>query len=367
MACRFFLGWAETMFGPGIPLYFSFFYPRERIGKRFGIFLAGSALANAYGGALAFGLGHVHSAISNWRFLFIIEGVPTVLLALLAWFYLPDSPSTARFLNAREREIAQAFANNQPGDYKHEGLQLSQLGDAFKDYRSMSCFSLLPRSLLMHSHIDYIFALMNFSNNVSFASLPLFLPTIVSEMGSFTEVQSNGITAPPYLLCFILIIVISLLSDKLRARGPFCAVFSLLSAIGFILLGTTETVAPRYLGCFLAVLIFVTTSVVLVWNSNTNFTGSSKAGGLWIIMTVGQCGPLLGTNVFPASEGPYYRRGSWICCGFALLSSVAAATLSFLLWRENKRRDRVYGPVREGQQIDVSSLEGREAGLRYII
>lgn len=367
MACRFFLGWAETMFGPGIPLYFSFFYPRERIGKRFGIFLAGSALANAYGGALAFGLGHVHSAISNWRFLFIIEGVPTVLLALLAWFYLPDSPSTARFLNPREREIAQAFASSQPGDYKHEGLQLSQLGDAFKDYRSM--LVIFPSSNISTKQfaIDYIFALMNFSNNFSFASLPLFLPTIVSEMGSFTEVQSNGITAPPYLLCFILIIVTSLLSDKLRVRGPFCAIFSLLSAIGFILLGTTETVGPRYLGCFLAVLIFVTTSVVLVWNSNTNFTGSSKAGGLWIIMTVGQCGPLLGTNVFPASEGPYYRRGSWICCGFALLSSAAAATLSFLLWRENKRRDRDYGPVREGQRIDVSSLEGREAGLRYII
>ncbi|KAJ5263389.1 hypothetical protein N7478_010994 [Penicillium angulare] len=328
---------------------FLFFYPRERIGKRFGIFLAGSALANAYGGVLAFGLGHVHSKISNWRFLFIIEGVPTVLLALLAWFYLPDSPSTARFLNAREREVAQAFANSQPGDYKHEGLQLSQLGDAFKDYR------------------NYIFALMNFCNNVSFASLPLFLPTIVSEMGSFTEVQSNGITAPPYVLCFILIIVVSLVSDKLRVRGPFCAIFSLLSAVGFILLGTTETVGPRYLGCFLAVLIFVTTSIVLVWNSNTNSTGSSKAGGLWIMMTVGQCGPLLGTNMFPSSEGPYYRRGSWVCCSFALLSAVAAATLSLLLWRENKRRDRIYGPVREGQHVDMSSSESREAGLRYII
>lgn len=124
------------MFGPGIPLYFSFFYPREKIGRRFGIFLAGSALANAYGGALAYGLGHVHSKISSWRFLFIIEGVPTVLLAVVAWFYLPDSPSQARFLTSREREIAQAYANAQPGDYKNEGLQLSQLKDAFKDYRS---------------------------------------------------------------------------------------------------------------------------------------------------------------------------------------------------------------------------------------
>lgn len=136
MACRFFLGWAETMFGPGIPLYFSYFYPREKIGLRFGIFLAGSALENAYGGALAYGLGQVRSSISNWRFLFIIEGVPTVLLAVVAWFWLPDSPSTARFLSPREREIAQIYANNQPGDYKNEGLQLDQLGQAFKDYRS---------------------------------------------------------------------------------------------------------------------------------------------------------------------------------------------------------------------------------------
>lgn len=207
---------------------------------------------------------------------------------------------------------------------------------------------------------------MNFCNNVSFASLPLFLPTIVSEMGSFTEIQSNGITAPPYLLCFIVIIVVSIVSDKLRMRGPFCAFSALLSAIGFVLLGTTDTVGPRYLGCFLAVLIFVTTSVALVWNSNTNSTGSSKAGGLWIMMTVGQCGPLLGTNVFPNSDAPFYRRGSWICCAFAVLSAVAGSLLSFLLWRENKRRDRIHGPVREGQ-VDVSSPESQEANLRYII
>lgn len=208
---------------------------------------------------------------------------------------------------------------------------------------------------------------MNFCNNVSFASLPLFLPTIVSEMGSFSEVQSNGVTAPPYLLCFILIIATSVLSDKFRMRGPFCALFAVIAAVGFILLGTTEGVGPRYFGSFLVVLIFVTTSLVLIWNSNTNSTGSRKAGGLWIMMTVGQCGPLLGTNVFPSSDGPYYRKGSWICCAVSLLSAACACTLSFLLWRENKRRDRIYGPVQEGQQVDMSSPESQEAGLRYII
>lgn len=207
---------------------------------------------------------------------------------------------------------------------------------------------------------------MTFCNTVSFASLPLFLPTIVSEMGSFTEIESNGVTAPPYLLCFIVIIAVSIVSDRLRMRGPFCALSALLSAIGFILLSTTDTVGPRYLGCFLAVLIFVTTSIVLVWNSNSNSTGSSKAGGLWIMMTIGQYGPLLGSNVFPDSDAPYYCRGSWICCAFAVLSAVAASLLSFLLWRENKHRDRIHGPAMEGQ-VDVSSPESQEANLRYII
>ncbi|KAL1619086.1 hypothetical protein SLS54_006938 [Diplodia seriata] len=136
MACRFFLGWAETMFGPGIPLYFSFFYPREAIGVRFGVFLSGAALANAYGGALAYGLSHIKSNIGSWRFLFIIEGVPTVLLSVVVWFYLPDSPASARFFTPREAQVAQQFANSQPGDYHHEGLQLDQLTDAFKDYKS---------------------------------------------------------------------------------------------------------------------------------------------------------------------------------------------------------------------------------------
>ncbi|GME54337.1 unnamed protein product [Neofusicoccum parvum] len=350
MACRFFLGWAETMFGPGIPLYFSFFYPREAIGVRFGVFLSGAALANAYGGALAYGLSHIKSSIGAWRFLFIIEGVPTVLLAVVVWFYLPDSPATARFFSPREAQVAQKFANSQPGDYHHEGLQLNQLADAFKDYK------------------NYLFALMNFSCNVSFASLPLFLPTIISELGTFSTIKSNGLSAPPYLLCFLLIIATAYTSDRLRLRGPFATFSALMSATGFIILGSATSVTARYIGIFFAVQIFVTVAVVLVWNANTNETGSKRAGGLWIMMTVGQCGPLLGTNMFPEEEGPYYRKGMWVSCSFALTAATASALLSFLLWRENKQRDRLYGKPAEGQgQADSLTVEEQRKNTRFII
>ncbi len=136
MVCRFLLGAAEAAFGPGVPLYFSYFYPREKIGFRLGIFIGASALANAYGGTLAFALSHIHSHIASWRLLFICEGVPTCLLAIVAWFYCPDSPKTARFLTEREKIIASAIAQRQPGDFKNDGLQFGQLLAAFKDYRS---------------------------------------------------------------------------------------------------------------------------------------------------------------------------------------------------------------------------------------
>ena len=210
---------------------------------------------------------------------------------------------------------------------------------------------------------------MNFGCNVIFASLPLFLPTIISELGTFSQVQSNGLSAPPYAVCFIVMIAVSFVSDRLRMRGPFSVAFSILSAIGFIILGTATSVGARYFAQFFTVLIFVSVSLNLVWNSNTNSSGTKKAGGLWIMMTVGQCGPLLGTNVFPASDEPYYRKGMWICCAFALVSAVAEGSLSYLLWRENRRRDKEYGKVAVvGEKVETSHTSTEtEAHMRYII
>lgn len=74
MVCRFLLAIPEAMYGPAVPLYLSFFYPREKLGLRTGIFLSGSALANAYGGALAYAISQAHGSISTWRILFLIEG-----------------------------------------------------------------------------------------------------------------------------------------------------------------------------------------------------------------------------------------------------------------------------------------------------
>jgi len=135
MVCRFFLGVAEAMFGPGVPLYLTFFYPRDRIGLRHGIFISGAAMANAYGGALAYALSHIHGAIAPWKILFLIEGIPTCLLAIVAWYFLPDSIMTCKFLNDREKAIASEFVTrNQKADPDRKGgFHFRELLQAFKE------------------------------------------------------------------------------------------------------------------------------------------------------------------------------------------------------------------------------------------
>jgi hypothetical protein len=72
-------------------------------------------------------------------------------------------------------------------------------------------------------------------------------------MGTFTTIQSNGLSAPPYLLCWIVIVLVAFVSDHLNVRGPFVAGAALVAAIGYILLGTSTAVAVRYFGPFLPV------------------------------------------------------------------------------------------------------------------
>ncbi|OJZ88876.1 hypothetical protein ASPFODRAFT_127854 [Aspergillus luchuensis CBS 106.47] len=350
MVCRVFLGIIEAMYGPGVPLYLSYFYPREKLGLRTGIFLSGAALANAYGSALAYGISQAKGSIGPWRILFIVEGVPSCLLAIVAWFCLPDSPKTARFLDEREQEIAVALSLRQPGDRETQGLQLKQVLGSLLDYTS------------------YPPALMYFGCNVCFASLPLFVPTIISEMGAFTTIQSNGLSAPPYVLCWIAIVISAFLSDRVNLRGPFIVGGALIAAIGYIVLATQTTVAVRYFGLFLATQVFVSVALILTWVGNTHATDSKRAGAFAILATGGQCGPILGTNVFPDSDKPYYRKGMWISCGACLIVVVMGCWQMYLLWRANRHLDRE--SEQNGGNLSGDQSEGKNEAdrpFRYIL
>jgi hypothetical protein len=209
---------------------------------------------------------------------------------------------------------------------------------------------------------------MYFGINTAFGSLPLFVPTIISEMGAFTAIQSNGLSAPPYLACWIAIVACAFISDRLNLRGPFLVGGALVAAVGYIILATTTGVGPRYFGLFLAAMSFVCVPMVLTWVGNTHATDSKRGAALAILATGGQCGPVLGTSVFPSTDAPYYRRGMWVSFGAMVIVIVTGSLQMFLLWRENKRRDREYGPaVDQGQEFDVEDTRGNDKRFRYML
>lgn len=137
MALRFLLGAAEAGFGPSIPYLLSFFYLRHELGFRSGIFLAAAPLANTFAGALAYGITSGHSQLANWRLLFLIEGIPTILAAPLAFFFLPDSPTTARFLTEEEKQVARARVIRQHGhDSEDHNISLKEIGQTLLDAKA---------------------------------------------------------------------------------------------------------------------------------------------------------------------------------------------------------------------------------------
>lgn len=141
---RIFVGVFEAGFAPGMLLLLSSWYKREEQSKRFSVYISAAILSGAFGGLLAGaitgGLEGAHG-IRGWRWLFIVEGVATIGVAILAMFFLPDFPSNSKRFTERERAIAVArlqeggVATNEAGE-KRMGKGKSFIL-AIKDWRTI--------------------------------------------------------------------------------------------------------------------------------------------------------------------------------------------------------------------------------------
>ncbi|RLL96353.1 hypothetical protein CFD26_102484 [Aspergillus turcosus] len=137
MALRFLLGMSEAAFGPGTPYLLSFFYRRHELGLRIGLFFSAAPLANTFAGALAYVITSGHSKLANWRLLFLVEGAPSLLAAFLAWFFLPDHPASARFLNDEEKKVARARGLRKSGAGERvTGIDWKDIGRTLLDVKA---------------------------------------------------------------------------------------------------------------------------------------------------------------------------------------------------------------------------------------
>lgn len=371
MAARFFLAVAEAGFGPGIPLLFSFFYNRQELGFRCGLFLSAAPLATTFAGALAYGITSGTYRIASWRLLFIIEAVPPLVLAFVVFFLLPDSVATADFLTDDEKALARARAlraTGHPNTGTAEGRSLGHL-----DLTEVLAAAKTPQA--------WIQALMYFSCNVAFSSLPVFLPAVLTGMG-FASVDAQGLTAPPYFAAFLICLWTTWLADRLQQRGLIIALLSLVGCAGYVLLAACRPVAVRYVGVFLAAAgVFPAIANILSWLLTNQRSDTRRGAGIAIMNVVGQCGPLLGTRAFPARTAPYYTPGMSICAAFMFFNACLALGLRTYFKVMNARWDREAaaaavaaddGAVRRqaslvsAEKVGAPSFESRPAGSEEV-
>jgi len=334
---RALLGVSEAAFGPGVPFYLSFFFRREELALRTGLFISAAPLATSFASSLAWlitKLGH-DSPIAPWRLLFLIEGFPSIFVAVFAWYHIPDSPETAPFLDERERDIAVFRLYRQGRFLVNENRETSQENRGL-NFRHIAQALTDPKC--------YMTALMFFSCNVAFSSMPVFLPTIIQEMG-YTPLASQALSAPPYLLSFVIVIATAYLSDRLCSRGVFIMVHAIIAACGYLLIALAGYLRwssiVRYLGIYPATAgFFSAITIIITWTINNQDSGSKKGTGLAILNIIGQCGPLVGTRLYPDSDKPYYVKGMLTCAVFMIAVAVLAAALRVLLTKENAKRRR---------------------------
>ncbi len=307
--------------------------------------------------------------IAPWRLLFLLEGFPSVFVAALAWNIIPDSPETAKYLTPRERKVARLRLRHGKSTPRRAGKAASE------DARATGRGGLNSRDVLsaFGDPVAWLTAMMFFLANMAYSSLPVFLPTILTSMGH-SALSAQALAAPPYLAAFLIVLASAHASDAMRARAPLIIAHALASAAGYGVLALADSrlfhLEPgsilRYLAVYPAAVGFFNVVVLIIaWSINNQRNESRQGGGFALLQVVGQCGPLIGTRLYPDTDGPYYTRGMSVCAGAMLGVALLAVLLRWWLARLNRRLDREENEARQPGADDAEE-EGLVGGFSRV-
>ncbi|KAF3024803.1 hypothetical protein E8E14_009040 [Neopestalotiopsis sp. 37M] len=335
LAARFFLGVAESGLFPGVVYYFSMWYKRRERQYRVSLFFSAASLAGAFGGILAYGIGRMEGIVwqNGWRWIFILEGIVTVVIAFAAYWFVHNYPKTSTFLTEDERQFIQQRLATDSDAMHDEHFSWAAVREAFKD---PNC---------------WLYGLGFHTMSLPLYTLSLFLPTIIKSLG-YTAATAQLLTVPPYAFAFLTTISIAILSEKLGQRAMFIGGSSLFGAIGYcILLGNTNPSARpgvSYLGVFFAAGgIYPAVALVLSWPA-INVSGQTKraiANAMQI--SIGNCGAVIGTQLYRSTDGPRYIVGHSVALAYLVANAAVVTVLYFRLKRENKRREAIAPEIKD--------------------
>ncbi|TQW10996.1 hypothetical protein V2A60_004799 [Cordyceps javanica] len=345
LACRLVLGAVEAGLFPGLAVYLTLFYARRELARRVGYLFVSAAVAGALGGLLAFGIGHMDgvAGLRGWRWILVLEGIPSVLLGVAAYAALPNDPGSARFLSAGERALMELRHRREYGNTaSSREFSFRDVNAAFRDWKV------------------WAFCVAQFGVDTMLYGYSTFLPTIIKGLGKWTPAQVQLLTIPCYFLGAAAYMAIATVSDRTQKRGLFCVIFGVVSVVGYAVLLSDASSGVHYFACFLvAAGLYIVVGLPLAWLPNNSPRYGKRTTATGMQLTIGNASGIMSSFIYPTPDAPRFIRGHAVT-----LSMVAMGTLIYgLLWawyrRENERR--AAGAVKEKYQ-NMSDDELRELG-----
>lgn len=233
---RFLLGAAEAGFFPGTILYLSYWLPKRYRAQVLGIVATSNALASFASGPLSVALLQMHGmgGLRGWQWLFLLEGIPAVLLGIAALFVLVDSPAKARFLTPEQRD----WLENRLASERAQGSAVGHL----------SLWALLRNRYFL------VMALLCSVASATSSVLAVWQPQFLKSLG-LTNTETGFINSIPYAVTIVAMILWARHSDRTGERRLHAAIPLLLTAIGFAAISFGSVSVPVVLICLTCCLV----------------------------------------------------------------------------------------------------------------
>ncbi len=265
---RFFLGVAEAGFFPGIILYLTYWYPSHRRGRMTAMFMTGIAGAGVIGGPLSGAIMKFADGAmgwSGWQWMFLLEGIPSVLLGVIVIVMLQDRIAEATWLTADERDL---LIRNIAADGEHKEEE-----------------SVLK---VMASGRVWLCAAIYFSYVMGLYGVSFFLPTIIKAMGYKDPLEIGMISVIPYSVSVIVMLTVAKSADRSRERRWHVAIPGLLGAVGLALSVVLSKNAMLAIAALTLGLSGIMATLPLFWSLPTAFlAGTGAAAGIALINSLG--------------------------------------------------------------------------------
>jgi MFS transporter, ACS family, tartrate transporter len=305
---RFLLGVAEAGFVPGMLLYLTFWFPSHERARAVAKFMTATSLAGVVGAPLSSTLLKLNgvAGLSGWQWLFLFEGVPTVLVGISVLFVLKDSPDVAEWLTPEERSWLRSELRK---DHELYGAtQHHNLLDAFR----------LPAVWVLAG----VYVIIQVGVYIVNLWMPLILSGLARGRGDASLIARYATV--PYLLAAICTVAVGWSSDRTNERRGHLAACMALAAVGFAWAAIAPNISVALCAMSL-VAIGLWSTMGPFWALTTRMIGgAAAAGGVAIITTLGAVGGFLGPYVTgrlrDATDS--FASGLYLIGGLALMASM---------------------------------------------